>query len=103
MVTVWDNGPGISSDELPHIFERFYRARHGYHKYAGGSGLGLAICKAFVEAHQSAIRVESENGRGTAFSFALPVSPGPEADLLLPAIAAPGPASTIARADERKS
>lgn len=74
MVKVWDNGPGISLEELPHVFERFYRAQHGYHKYAGGSGLGLAICKAFIEAHGSSIKVESETGRGTTFMFALPIN-----------------------------
>jgi signal transduction histidine kinase/HAMP domain-containing protein len=74
IVAVWDNGPGIAPEELPHIFERFYRARQGYHKYAGGSGLGLAICKAFIEAHQSNIWVESESGQGTTISFSLPIS-----------------------------
>lgn len=95
IVRVWDNGPGISAEELPHVFERFYRARHGYHKYAGGSGLGLAICKAFVEAHGSAIRVESAPDKGTTFSFTLPVSPvtisspGPEPASRLPAARGP--------------
>lgn len=73
IIKVWDNGPGILPEELPHVFERFYRARHGYHKYAGGSGLGLAICKAFVEAHRSALKVESEPEKGTTFLFTLPV------------------------------
>ena len=75
VVSVADNGPGIVPDELPHVFERFYRARHGYQQYSGGTGLGLTICKAFIEAHESSIWAESST-QGTTFSFSLPlVSP----------------------------
>jgi signal transduction histidine kinase len=75
IVAVSDNGPGIDPDELPHVFERFYRARHGRRQRSGGTGLGLAICKAFIEAHGGVIWVESSI-RGTTFSFSLPpVSP----------------------------
>lgn len=75
VVSVADNGPGIAPDELPHVFERFYRARHGYQQYSGGTGLGLTICKAFIEAHESTIWAES-NTQGTTLSFSLPlVSP----------------------------
>jgi signal transduction histidine kinase len=75
VVSVSDNGPGIAPDELPHVFERFYRARHGRQQRSGGTGLGLAICKAFIEAHGGVIWAES-SGRGTTFSFSLPlVSP----------------------------
>lgn len=70
-LSVADNGPGIAPDELPHIFERFYRARHGRRLRSGGSGLGLTICKAFVEAHGGTIWGSSGSG-GTTLSFALP-------------------------------
>ncbi len=75
VVSVSDNGPGIAPDELPHVFERFYRARHGRQQHSGGTGLGLTICKAFIEAHGSVIWAES-SVRGTTISFSLPlVSP----------------------------
>jgi signal transduction histidine kinase len=75
VVAVTDNGPGIAPDELPHVFERFYRARHGHQQHSGGTGLGLTICKAFIEAHGSVIWAES-SAQGTTLSFSLPlVSP----------------------------
>ena len=74
VVSVSDNGPGIAPDELPHVFERFYRARHGHQQHSGGTGLGLAICKAFIEAHGSAIWAES-SVQGTTISFSLPLPP----------------------------
>ncbi len=75
VVSVTDNGPGIAPDELPHVFERFYRARHGHRQHSGGTGLGLTICKAFIEAHGSVIWAES-SAQGTTLSFSLPlVSP----------------------------
>src|SRR6266700_5982869 len=79
IVSVSDNGPGIAPDELPHVFERFYRARHGRRQHSGGTGLGLTICKAFVEAHGGVIWAES-SVQGTTISFLLP--------LVSPAIAA---------------
>ena len=86
VVSVSDNGPGIAPDELPHVFERFYRARHGRQQHSGGTGLGLAICKAFIEAHGSTIWAES-SARGTAISFSLP--------LISPAVVA-APVDTLA-------
>ena len=75
VVSVSDNGPGIAPDELPHVFERFYRAQRGRQQHSGGTGLGLAICKAFVEAHGGVIWAES-SVRGATISFSLPlVSP----------------------------
>ena len=71
VVSIADNGPGIDADELPHIFGRFYRARHGRQQHSGGTGLGLTICRAFVEAHGGSIWVESGEW-GTTFSFTLP-------------------------------
>ena len=75
VISVSDNGPGIALDELPHVFERFYRAQHGRQRHSSGTGLGLTICKAFIEAHGGAIWVESRV-QGTTISFSLPlVSP----------------------------
>jgi signal transduction histidine kinase len=75
VISVSDNGPGIDLDELPHVFERFYRAQHGRQRHSSGTGLGLTICKAFIVAHGGAIWVES-SVQGTTISFSLPlVSP----------------------------
>ncbi len=72
IVAVSNNGPGIDPDELPHVFERFYRAPYGRQQHSGGTGLGLAICKAFVEAHGGTIWAESSI-HGTTISFSLPI------------------------------
>ena len=74
IVSVSDNGPGIASDDVPHIFERFYRARHGRQQHSTGTGLGLAICKAFIEAHGGSIWAESSM-HGASISFSLPFVP----------------------------
>jgi signal transduction histidine kinase/HAMP domain-containing protein len=71
VIAVSDNGPGIAPGELPHVFERFYRARHGLRQRSGGTGLGLSICKAFVEAHGGSIWAESSE-QGTTIAFSLP-------------------------------
>jgi signal transduction histidine kinase len=74
-VTVADTGPGIPTDEMPHIFERFYRGdRSRARKGSDGSGLGLAIAKAIVEAHGGQIWATSESGKGAAFRFTLPLT-----------------------------
>lgn len=67
-VTVQDTGRGIPADELPHVFERFYKARD-----SGGTGLGLAIAKSLVEAHGGEIFAESAEGQGTRIWFTLAV------------------------------
>jgi signal transduction histidine kinase len=67
--SITDSGPGISAEQLPKIFERYWQA--GDHSKKG-MGLGLAISKSIVEAHQGKISVLSELGRGTSFSFTLP-------------------------------
>jgi signal transduction histidine kinase len=68
LCSVADTGVGIPPEELPRLFERFWQARR-YRR--GGAGLGLAIARGIVEAHGSRLSVESEPGRGTAFSFVI--------------------------------
>jgi two-component system phosphate regulon sensor histidine kinase PhoR len=71
LVRITDNGEGIESQNLPRIFERFYRVDKSGARSEGGSGLGLAIVKHIVEAHKEKIYVESEYGIGSEFSFTL--------------------------------
>jgi heavy metal sensor kinase len=71
-ITVADNGPGIPADARAHIFDRFYRADRARGRDGGGSGLGLAICREIARAHGGRVWVESEEGKGSAFSLALP-------------------------------
>ncbi|RTI41362.1 sensor histidine kinase, partial [Thermus scotoductus] len=77
VVRVEDDGEGIPQEHLPRIFERFYRVDKARDRERGGSGLGLAIVKAILEAHGGEIWVESEVGKGTAFSFSLPSAAPP--------------------------
>jgi signal transduction histidine kinase len=73
-VEIQDTGEGIPAQDLPHVFERFYRGEKSRSRATGGAGLGLAIAKGIVEAHGGAIEVESQPGQGTRFTFTLPGS-----------------------------
>ena len=76
-VRVSDTGIGIQSEDLPHIFERFYRADRARFRNRGGSGLGLAIVQSIIQEHQGSIEVESTPGKGSTFSVRLPVASAP--------------------------
>jgi two-component system sensor histidine kinase VicK len=86
-ITVTDNGPGIPRDELPRIFDRFFRVDRARSRSEGGSGLGLAICREIVEAHGGRVWAESEEGSGSAFSLSLEAL-APEHETLIPASSA---------------
>jgi signal transduction histidine kinase len=73
VVSVADTGEGIPPESLPHMFERFYRIESSRSRNDGGAGLGLAIVKQNVLAHNGAVWVESEVGKGSTFYFALPI------------------------------
>jgi len=76
VLTVSDTGQGIAPEDLPHVFERFYRADSSRNRRTGGgAGLGLAICKAIADAHHGALEAASTQGRGSTFALRIPVAP----------------------------
>lgn len=78
VLTVEDTGSGIAADDLPHVFERFWRAEKSRSRRTGGSGLGLSIVRQFVEAHEGTVTVDSEPGTGCVFSIRLPRARHPD-------------------------
>jgi two-component system OmpR family sensor kinase len=72
VVSVVDTGAGIAAEDLPHVFDRFYRGDKSRSRETGGTGIGLALAKQLVEAHGGRIWVESVEGQGAMFSFTLP-------------------------------
>jgi signal transduction histidine kinase len=73
-VEITDNGEGIPPEDLPNMFERFYRVDKSRTRPGGGSGLGLTIAKRLIEAHGGTIGVRSEYGKGSSFFFTLPIA-----------------------------
>jgi signal transduction histidine kinase len=79
-ISVADTGPGMSASEQQSVFDEFAQAqRHHARRQQEGAGLGLAIARRIVEAHQGKLLVSSELGRGTTFTFTLPLNARPEA------------------------
>ena len=73
LVSIADTGNGISPEDLPHIFQYFYRGEKSRSRKSGGSGIGLALAKQFVVSHGGLLDVESEVGKGTTFYIYLPL------------------------------
>jgi two-component system phosphate regulon sensor histidine kinase PhoR len=73
-ISLRDNGTGIPKEDLPRIFERFYRVDRGRSQELGGTGLGLSIVKHLVQAHGGRVWAESQLGEGSTFYFTLPGS-----------------------------
>ena len=71
-VCVSDSGEGIRAEDIPHVFESFYRGEKSRSRSTGGAGLGLAISRGIVQAHGGEINVQSEAGHGSQFTFSLP-------------------------------
>ena len=93
MITVADNGDGIASEDISHVFDRFYRVDKNRTRDTGGVGLGLAIAQAFVEAHDGKIEVASAGvGQGSTFTNRLPLA---QAEHLQEIVAAQGLAADI--------
>lgn len=73
-IAVTDTGQGIAPEDLPHVFERFWRADRSRNRDSGGTGIGLAISKRLVELQGGTIAVESQLGQGSTFQFSLPLA-----------------------------
>ncbi|MEO0488730.1 MAG: ATP-binding protein, partial [Cyanobacteria bacterium J06659_2] len=73
-IAVIDTGIGIASEDVPHVFERFWRADRSRDRSSGGTGVGLAICRRLVELQGGQIELESELNHGTIFRLYLPAA-----------------------------
>ncbi len=71
-ISVKDTGIGIPAEDIPHLFDRFYRVDKARSKEKGGTGLGLSIVKSIVEAHLGSIKIESEQNKGTTVTIQFP-------------------------------
>ena len=71
LIEVEDNGIGINTKDAKKVFQRFYRVDKSRSREKGGTGLGLSIVKHIIEAHKSDIKLQTEEGKGTTFSFEL--------------------------------
>jgi heavy metal sensor kinase len=80
LLVVADSGPGIPVEDLPRLFERFYRVDKSRTGVTGGTGLGLAICKVIVDAHGGTLEVASAPGQGSTFTLRLPAAPAPSSE-----------------------
>jgi two-component system phosphate regulon sensor histidine kinase PhoR len=79
-IDVADSGLGIAQEELPHVFDRFFRSRSSIKMAVPGTGLGLAIARAIAQEHGGTLTVRSEPDRGTTFTLALPSTAGSAPD-----------------------
>ncbi|MEE9180132.1 MAG: sensor histidine kinase, partial [Vicinamibacteria bacterium] len=77
LITIADKGPGILAEDLPHVFEPFYRGKTAQAGRARGNGLGLALVRQIIEGHGGRITVKSAKGQGTTFSVRLPANSEP--------------------------
>jgi len=75
IVCVSDEGPGIDPQDIPHVFDRFYRAPE-MARNTKGAGLGLFLTRAIIEAHNGHIWIDTVPGQGARFCFSLPIQPG---------------------------
>lgn len=74
VIKIKDDGVGIDEEDLPHIFQRFYRAENSRSRKTGGAGLGLSIVRGIIEAHNGRIYAESEINKGTTFTIEIPIN-----------------------------
>jgi two-component system, OmpR family, sensor histidine kinase CiaH len=80
-LAIEDDGEGIAAQDLPHVFDRFYRGDPSRSRNTGGTGLGLAICKAIASRWQGSIDIASDLGVGTRVMVRFPVSVLPSASI----------------------